>query len=250
MKTEKIKKSSEEPSLERLWVISDTLAIIFFYFHMQQQWSGARVVRTLSDGQVADSVCVVMVDFPGTKGCPCVAIKFVGLTVFQRPLKTVIREYEYLRAFQSVPHSVGSYGACIVTPTSVPSQWAKLCPGGQPSLAIVMPYIHGQTLREYLRARCITLAPLIENDVEHEVSAVLIPVARFCHQLETQYGHYHGDIKMGNIMISPSGRETWIIDMAYASPLKYDDFIPWSRGTPCYMAPEKVRMEETRVSLI
>ena len=164
--------------------------------------------------------------------------------------KAMVREYEYLRAFK-VSHSVGAFGACIVDPETAPEQWVKLCPSGTPSLAIVMPYIQGQTLREYLRARCVTLAPLIEtqekdcgdNDLSREISAVLIPVARFCQELKTRYRHYHGDIKMGNIMISPSGRETWVIDMAYASdfgPLPSVSSDPWSRGTLCYMAPEKI----------
>lgn len=164
-----------------------------------------------------------------------------------------MREYEYLRAFK-VPHSVGAFGACIVDPDKAPERLAKLCPSWKVSLAIVMPYIQGQTLREYLRARCVTLAPLLEtrknepgdNGERREISAVLIPVARFCHELETRYRHYHGDIKMGNIMISPSGRETWVIDMAYASNFGVlPSMDPWSRGTPCYMAPEKVFFRDT-----
>lgn len=54
---------------------------------MQQFNSGARVVRTLSDPRVSDSVHVVMVDFPNLKTSPCVAIKFVALNTERRSLK-------------------------------------------------------------------------------------------------------------------------------------------------------------------
>jgi serine/threonine protein kinase len=100
---------------------------------------------------------------------------------------------------------------------------------------MVLEYVEGETLREYLRVR----APLSIPEALPILDELCQAVA-YCHEL----GVIHRDLKPENIIINPAGKPS-IIDFGIAL-LRGARRITWSGfsatvGTPDYMAPEQIQ---------
>lgn len=149
-------------------------------------------------------------------------------------------ENTWLRSMRTgdVPHTVHSMGAVLLTKETLPVSLRQFV--APPSdeidnnyLLIFMPYIAGTTLREYLRIHQYGLI----RDVVRDMAA---QITRFACQAYHAHKLTHNDLKMGNIMVSPTGHIS-VIDFTFALRPSHDwNEVTWSRGTLCYMAPEKL----------
>lgn len=145
-------------------------------------------------------------------------------------------ENMWLRALrlQQVPHTIHSLG-CVILDTLPP----KLAPlvetkkKKQCFVLIVMPYVKGMTLRDWLgQTHPLTRA---------EVRKWTLQLAQFAHGAYQSLRVTHNDLKLGNIIVSSMDRGLRVIDFTFAMrPDTESDSFTWSRGTLCYMAPEKL----------
>lgn len=104
--------------------------------------------------------------------------------------------------------------------------WAETI--GQ-DIGIAMELVQGRTVRDILRERGALTA--------RETMAIGVEL---CRALAAVHGArlVHGDIKAGNVMVTPGGR-TVLMDFGVGQDLKVDDGLGMRRaGTPLYLAPE------------
>ena len=114
-----------------------------------------------------------------------------------------------------------------------------------PLLAIVMDYIPGTTLRNWLKRRH-------GRDGDRPGARDIAWVIRIAQQVGRglaaahEAGIVHRDIKPSNILLDPTGEHAWIADFGLAAFELGDDSLTSTGrqlGTPAYMSPEQARGE-------
>ncbi len=104
-------------------------------------------------------------------------------------------------------------------------------PGRQSRLYIVMPYYNGETLEARLKRQSVSLRAglRIAGQLTRAIDAL------------NRRAIYHRDIKPENIMILTDG-SLKLLDLGFAHlPGIVDPSVPFTPGTPSYMAPELVQ---------
>jgi serine/threonine protein kinase len=204
---------------------------------------GMRVIRPLATGSFG-SVFLVSSPYDDDRA---VAVKVLPIDA----TRTSDPEYDCLRALRlqgEIPGAVSAIGAVLVH--TLPREFAVFMSAGAPGqayLLIVMEFIPGCTLRQFLISHATLHLPLWRK----EIAAWTTRLALFCHFAYKRIGLTHNDIKLGNVMIESSSRLR-VIDYTFAERADVIDegFDTWQRGTRCYMPPEKLFFKTRPVGLV
>lgn len=94
-------------------------------------------------------------------------------------------------------------------------------------LAIVMEYIEGRSLREYIQGK------LLDRDMIYRITAELSQALIYLHGKNV----VHRDLKPENIIITAEGQHAVLIDFGYSDPRNYA-VLKHRAGTRKYAAPE------------
>ncbi len=172
------------------------------------------VVEELAEGELAHVYLARAAAARGERPA-CYALKVLRSTWTddQRGVALLAREVQVSRSVQS-PHVA-------------PILAAEL---DEPPHYVVMPYLEGHSLANYLVAD-VRLDLPVKFWIARQTAAGLAALERA--------GWMHGDLKPSNLMVSPSGHTT-IIDLGFATPTRARGSIADRPllGTVSYMAPE------------
>lgn len=171
-------------------------------------------------------------------------------------------EFACLKALRTgrVPHTIHAMGAAWTPLSSLydclslhrPS--SEQCGDKEMRLCIVMPLVRGITLRNYLKARAETRAPLSRLCIQ-DLTAQLVQFSYYAYKHAR--GLCHNDLKLGNVMVhfpAPDQLSLTVIDFSFATRAFTDSrqYVAqrWRSGTRCYMPPEKLFYDEPPVWLM
>lgn len=144
-----------------------------------------------------------------------------------------------------VPHTIHSLGSISVQ--RLPADLVPYVDIGEATpakyLLMLMPYVHGQSLREHLIRNPTT--PLSRDQILHFIGQL----AMFSYSAYHHYGMIHADLKLGNLVVTTSGRnlDIQVVDYTFAVQPDLETLevsrLTWQRGTVVYLPPEKLFFE-------